>query len=194
MVRSMPGRRILTTTSLPSCSCAPVDLRDRGRRQRFGVEAREHRLGLAAQVLAQLQQHLQRQRGHVAVQLLELGDVLGKKRVGAARQDLAELDEGRPQLFEHQPQLHRRLQLREVGRVLPAQGVASALQPLGQAKAAHTVAEAVADEHAQNLVEAAHVAGRTQGFNQHPAIIGRARSRTPFCIGAAVHWRSSSAK
>jgi len=64
--------------------------------------------------------------------------------------------------------------------VIPLEGVAGALQPVGQAEAAHAVAKAVADQHAQNLVQAPHVAGSAQGFDQHAWII-----KTPAALRAS---------
>ncbi len=151
-----------------------VHLRDRRGGQRLHVEAGKNHLGLVAQVFAQLRAQLVQRHGrHLAVQLFEFGDPVGAEQVGAAGQDLAELDEGGAEFFQRQAHLHRRFQPREVGGVVPLQGVAGALKPVGQAETAHAVAEAVADEHAQDGVEAAHVSGSAQGFDQHGAIIDR---------------------
>jgi hypothetical protein len=43
---------------------------------------------------------------------------------------------------------------------------------ISQPKTAHRVAQAVANEHAQNGVESAHIAGGTQGFDQHARMMG----------------------
>ena len=145
-----------------------VYLRDRCGGHGFGVEAGEHVLGLATQVLTQLRAQLvQRQGRHAAVQFFELGDVLGPEQVGAASQDLPELDEGGAQFLDGQAHLHRRFEPGEVGRVIPLEGVAGAFEPVGQAQAAHAVTKAMTDENAQDLVQAPHVAGRAQGFDQH---------------------------
>lgn len=151
-----------------------MHLGDRGGSQRLGVEMGKHHLRLATQVFQQLgPQRLQRHRRHMAVQLLKLGNPLGTEQVGAPGQDLPELDEGGAQLLDCQVHLHRRRQPRQVGGGgVPAQHMASALQAVSQPKTAHRVAQAVANEHAQNGVESAHIAGGTQGFDQHARMIG----------------------
>jgi hypothetical protein len=119
----------------------------------------------------------QRHGGHLAVEFFELGDPLGAEQVGAAREDLAELHERGAQLLERQPHLGGRLHAREVGRVLPSEHVARALERAGQAQPAHGVAEAMADEHAQDFVEPAQVARGAEGLDQHARMIDRGPRR-----------------
>jgi hypothetical protein len=150
-----------------------VHLRDGSGGQRLGLELREDGFGFAAEVFAQLRaQRLKRQRGHLAVELLELDDPLRPEQVGPAGEDLPELDEGRPEFLQRQPHLHRRAQPRKIGRVLPVQRMARALEPLGQTQTAHQVTEAVAYQHPGDLLEAHPIARGEHGVDQHGAIIG----------------------
>ena len=80
--------------------------------------------GCLAQVLDELPAQLgegQRRRG--VLQLAELGDPFGRKEVALVA-DLPQLDEGRPQLFEHLAHSGRRLEWPGLGlrqcRALPA--------------------------------------------------------------------------
>ncbi len=136
-----------------------VHLRNRGGGQRLGVEAGQHRFGFATEVLAQLRsQQLEGQGLHVAVQALEFGNPFRPEHVGAARQDLAELDEGGAEFFQRLAQLHGGRQLGQIGGMVPVQTVAGLLEHAGQAPAPHEVAQAVADQHAGDFVESAKVA------------------------------------
>ena len=110
--------------------------------------------------------------GHLAVQLLELGNPLGAEQVGPACEDLPKLHKRRAQLFERQPHLHGWLHAGQVGSVGPVQRLARALQPVGQAQAAHGVAKAVAHHHAQDFLQAPQVAGGVQRLDEHGAMIG----------------------
>ena len=153
-----------------------VHLRDRGRRQRLGIEAGEDLLGRRAQVLGELgAHHLDRHRRRLTVQLFEFGDPGRAEQVGAAGQDLAELDEGRPQILERHAQLHRRIQPRQVGGMVHAQHMAGAGQPIGPAEPAHQIAQAVADEDRRDLLQPAEIAGCRQGGKCH----GRGDQRPP---------------
>jgi hypothetical protein len=60
---------------------------------------------------------------------------------------------------------------RDTARLPSPRDLTGAFQPVGQPEAAHAVAKAVADEDAQNLVQAPHVAGGAQGFDQHANMI-----------------------
>ncbi len=158
-----------------------VHLRDRRAGQRLGVEAREHGLGFGAEILAQLRaQRVQRHGGHAAVQLLELGDPVGAEQVGAAGEDLAELDEGGAEFLERHAHLRRRLEPREVGGVIVVDSVAGAFERIGQPEPAHAVAEAVPHQHADDLVQAPEIARRAQGLDQH----GREYAARPAGVSA----------
>jgi hypothetical protein len=164
-----------------------VHLRDGGGRQRLDVEAFEHRLGLVAQVLAQLRsQVVDRHRRHVAVQARELGDPVGAEQVGAAGEDLTQLHEGGAELLDGQARLHRRFEPRQVGGMVAVQGVAGALQCVGQAEPAHRVAEAVARQDAGDLVQSSQVTGRPQRLDQHVSKYG------PDTFREGLTWDSST--
>jgi hypothetical protein len=99
----MPGLRIFTITSVPSFSWARCTWAMEAAASGSVSKRANTGFGLAAQVFAQLRQQLgPGHGGHVAVQLLEFGDPLGAEQVRPAGQDLAELDEGRPQFLHRQ--------------------------------------------------------------------------------------------
>ena len=83
-----------------------VHLADRGRRDRDRVERGEELVDRRPQVL--LDHPLDvgvRERPHVVLELAQLGDDLGRDDVGAGREQLAELDERRPELVERLAQV-----------------------------------------------------------------------------------------
>jgi len=148
----------------------PVHLRDRGRRQRHGIEGREHLLGRTAEVLDQLRQQQFVRHGRRAVlQLAELGDPLGLEQVDPGRQHLAQLDEGRPEFLEHASQPLRRRQVDQLMTVAPVQRAAGILERIGQPEALDQVAEAVADQDRGDIVQAAQIADRGERLPQHQA-------------------------
>ena len=102
---------------------------------------------------------------------LDYRKLLEESRKMAAGEDLTELDESGAEFFQREAQLDRGFEPRQLGRVVPFESVAGTFQPVGQAQAAHAVAKAMADEHAQNGVQAAHVSGGAQGFDQHANMI-----------------------
>ena len=55
--------------------------------------------------------------------------------------------------------------------MIPVQRVTRALQPVGQAQAAHAVAKAVANQHTGYFVEAPHVTRGAQSLDQHDCMI-----------------------
>ena len=173
-----------------------VHLRNRCGRQRFDVKARKHLFGLAAQVFAQLRtQDVKRHRGHMAVQALKLGDPFGGENVGATGQQLPQLDEGGTQFLHGQAGLHRRVEAGEAGGGVPLDDVAGALQRVGQPKAAHGVAQAVANQHTRYFVDAANVARRAQGFKQHgvddrPAVGAPATALVDLALGRKTSARA----
>jgi hypothetical protein len=78
-----------------------VHLRDRAGRERIGVDVRERVLPRHAQLgLEHCHDLGLRERRHVVLQPGELGDVLGREQIGARREHLAELREGRAELLE----------------------------------------------------------------------------------------------
>ena len=83
-----------------------VHLADRGGRHRHRVEGGEQVADLAVQLLADHLLHLLVGEGRDRVlQQAQLADDLGRHQVGADREQLAELDEGRAQLVEHLAQV-----------------------------------------------------------------------------------------
>ena len=97
----IPGRRTLSTTAVPSASRARCNLGQGPRRQRHRVELGEHRLRRLAQVLGELGRAARRRDAGAASRSLPNSAIhSGGKEVAAGRQDLPQLDEGRPQLLE----------------------------------------------------------------------------------------------
>ena len=169
MTSRMPGRRIFTTTSVPSCSCArctcAIEAAASGSASKRANTASGSPPRSSRSCGAQL---VQRHRRHVAVQACANSAIQsGPNRSARPARIWPELDEGGAQLLERQAHLHRRFEPRQVGGVVAVQHMAGALQRVGQAEAAHGVAEAVADQHAGDLVQAAQVARGAQGLDQH---------------------------
>ncbi len=94
----------------------PVDLGDRSRGDRVCVELGEDVFGRAAEILLELGPDLlPRHRRDLAVQAAEFLGPFGRQQVGAARQDLAELDEGRTQRLDGAARALGRRQSCDVG-------------------------------------------------------------------------------
>ena len=82
-----------------------VHLADRGSRDRRLVEGEERLLDREPELLLDHPAHVrERKRRHVVLQPAELGDDVGRHHVRPRREELAELDERRPELVEHLPQ------------------------------------------------------------------------------------------
>ena len=103
--RGASGRCTLTTTSSPfgsvaRCTCpieaAAIGVSSNVRNARSTVSPRS-----ASMTCADL---LERDRRDVVLELAQLGDDVRWHQVGAGREQLAELDERRPELVEHLPQ------------------------------------------------------------------------------------------
>ena len=147
-----------------------MHLRDGARGQGLGVEVREGGFRRRAQVLAELGVHLgPGAGGGVVLQLAEFGDPVGLELVHPSGQDLAELDEGRAEVFQRAAHALRRGHVGVGLGVVPVQGVAGLLQGIGQAHAPHQVAKAMADQHGRDGLQPAQVAHRAQGLPQHGA-------------------------
>ena len=145
-----------------------MHLGNRCGRQGHGIKARKNGFGLAPQVFAQLgAQVLEGHGGDMAVQFLEFLDPRGIEQVGAARQNLPQFDESRAEFFHRQANLHRRVDACKVGGGIPLEDVARAVELVGQPQATHCVAKTVTNQYAGNLVDAADIACRAQGFEQH---------------------------
>ena len=84
----------------------PVHLADRGGRERLCVELEEEPLDRLAELLADHALDVgERERPDVVLQPAQLGDDVRRDDVGPGREQLAELDEGRPELVEHLAQM-----------------------------------------------------------------------------------------
>ena len=82
-----------------------VHLADRGGGDRRLVELEEKPLDRLSELLLDHLPHLRERDGrHLVLELSELDDDVRRHDVGPRRQELAELDEGRPELVEHLPQ------------------------------------------------------------------------------------------
>jgi hypothetical protein len=158
----------------------PVHLRQRGGGQRRLVESREHLLGWASQVLGQLLADVgERDGAGVVLQPAEFGDPFRLEQVDPGGEHLSQLDECRAQLLQRAAHACRRGEVGVLLRVLPAQRAAGALQAVGQAHAAHHVAEAVADQDRGDVVEPTEVAHRGHCLPQHQRSL-------PLVDGAAI--------
>ena len=94
------------------------------------------------------------ERAHVVLEAAQLGDDVGRQHVRPHRQELAELDERRPELVEHFPQV-----LAALGRrALDERRTATARQEVGQAVPFEEVAEAVPDGDLCDLRQTSEVA------------------------------------
>lgn len=127
-----------------------VDLPDRGRGERRRVEAREDFFDRSSELLDDdVPNDLGRDRRRLVLKMRELAEVLGGQKIGAGRENLAELNERRAQLAEGHPQAER--------RPFVADGHAVADQPSGkrqeplQTDDAHDETQAVAHQHLGNL-------------------------------------------
>ena len=79
-----------------------MDLADRGRGDRSRVELGEELLDAQLELLADnALDVVVRDRADVVLELLQLDHDVGRDDVGAGREELAELDEGRAELVEH---------------------------------------------------------------------------------------------
>ena len=98
----------------------PVDLGRRGGGERAWVEGGEELLGWGAEFLDDAHANeLARERGDVALQLLEFGRPIDRDHRGLARDDLPHLDVGGAQLLDHEAHLHRRAGSLVVGGQAP---------------------------------------------------------------------------
>src|SRR5207253_4127215 len=97
----------------------PMHLPDRAGGERLRLDALEHVLPGHAELLLHHDYDLGlRQRRNVVLQLLELGDELGRQQVRPSREDLAELREGGTELLERRAEADRALAQRAVARAL----------------------------------------------------------------------------
>jgi hypothetical protein len=161
----MPGRRTLSTTAVPSASRARCTWARLAAASGTGSSSANTASGASPRVFDQLPAQVfegQRRRG--VLQLAELGDPLGRKEIAPGRQDLPQLDEGRPQLLERPAHPGGRLEPGQVFGLAPVQGLAGPLQRARHPDPPHQAAEAVAHQHRGNLLHTPQIAGGTEGF------------------------------
>jgi hypothetical protein len=152
-----------------------VHLADRGGGDRRRVEVGEELLDAQLEVLADdALDVLVRDRPDVVLELLQLGHDVGRDDVGAGREELAELDEGRAELVEHLAQVPAALGGAGRGGAEPRAARAAGRSGGGLEE----VAEAVPDRDLGDLGDPAEVpaAGRAR----HALSVTRAQGhRTP---------------
>ena len=113
------------------------------------------------------QQLVEGHRRHVAVQPLEFSRPGRRQEVLSARQHLAELDEGRPELLEGEPHALLRLETSDVGRFAPMQNLSGALEKRRDPGATHDVSKSVPDQDRADLAQAREVADGTEHSGRH---------------------------
>ena len=107
-----------------------MHLPDRRGRERLVVELGEQALDRLAELLRDRPLDVRvRERPDVVLEAAQLGDDVGRHDVGPGREQLAELDEGRPELVEHLAQVPaaRRALDRRVGRLVALDRIAEAV-------------------------------------------------------------------
>ncbi len=167
-----------------------MDLRDRGRGQRFALEAGielRHRLAQRALDLGLRQRAVE---GCDAVlQQGELGGDVGRQQVAAGREDLAELDEDRPQFLQRQPQALAARHRGDRGRRARDQPAQRPQRP-EQAGGLYKFVEAIAQQHARDRVQAQQAAAHARGPGPGPSFATRAARRST----SSRRWSTSSWK
>ncbi len=138
-----------------------MHLADRRRCDRLPLEVEEEPVeGVAEILLDHALGLLERERAHVVLKAAQLGDDVRRHDIRPRREQLAELDEGRPELVEQFPQMlaarraDARLRLREP-RLRRA-----ARQEVGELVRLEEVTEAVADHHLRDLRQASQAPRR----------------------------------
>ena len=168
------GALDLDRDDMPVREHGSVHLADRRGGQRLAVELEEEALDREAEVFEDdALDLLVWERPHVVLEAAELGDDVRRQDVRAHREQLAELDERRPELVEHlaqvTPPLGRR-RLRVECRLRPRPG-----QQVGQLVGLEPVAEPVPDRHLRDLGHAAEAAlrGLRHAVSVTPCRVGR---------------------
>ncbi len=153
-----------------------VDLADRGGGDRGLVEVEEEPLDRLAELLADHALGVRvRKRANVVLEPAQLEHDVGRDDVRARREQLAELDERRPELVEHLAEV---LPPRRAGAVPRHRRRVDPLRDqVGEAVPLEEVAEAVLDRDLRDLRETAEVAG---GRRRHPLSVAR-RERFSAC-------------
>ena len=148
----------------------PVHLADRRGCDRRLSELDERLLERQAEFAFDDLPHLrERERAHVVLQPAQLGDDVRRDDVGPGREQLAELDERRPELVEHLAQVPPAL--RAGGRLGARLDPRRPRKNVGELVALEEVAEAVPDGHLRDLREPAHLARARS--SRHPGSVPR---------------------
>ena len=169
---------------LPVRKRRAIDLADRRRRDGLRVELEEQPLERVAELLLDhALRLLERERAHVVLERAQLGDDVGRHDVRARREQLAELDERRPELVE---QLAQVLAAGRDDAAGGGRGEArlrrAARQQVGELVRLEEVAEAVPHHHLRDLRQAAQA---SRGWLRHhtsvPAEALRASAGSSLC-------------
>ena len=156
-----------------------VHLRDRRRRDRRALERREHVVEGAAELELDDAAHVVERLGrHAVAEQLELGDELFGEQALAARDDLAELDVGGPEVPEREPQPARQV----------AAGVRRSLAPGADGPQRERAADAPDDPGQRGRAVAAGRSPSSAGTRPGPA--RRRRSTSPrhvIASGSTTH-------
>jgi len=173
-----------------------VHLADRRGRDRLLVEVEEEACDRVAELgFDHLRRVGIRERAHVVLERAQLGDDVGRDDVGARREQLPELHEGRAELLEHLPEMlaaRGHAVLRRGGE--PGLGRAPR-QKVGELVRLEPVAEAVARHHLRNLRQAPE-APRRRRLGHPGSVTGardRARRRPRACAPAVPRGPAASA-
>ena len=174
----MPGRRILSTTGVPSCSFArctcAIDAEPYGSR----LEIAEHLERRAAERALELGQQLVERRPagpRCAASRTRRSSRGGKRSTRVAITCPSFTNVG-PSSSSARRMRCGGLEPHALDRRAPVEDLPGALEHVGDADAADDVAEAVADEDRADLVEAREVPHHPDGFPQHQRSLPRSRS------------------
>ena len=168
----------------------PID----ARRERLLVEAHEQLGERRAEArLDALLDLVERDRRDVVLELLQLGDDVGREDVGARRRDLPELDEGRPEVLRDEAHAlgarDASCSLSRRHRVL----VAFSSSCAAEAGARDDFAEAVANEDGGDLAQPPEIADRGEDRDTTAYCQGTvdvALPREPgFAVALPLHWQ-----
>jgi len=139
---------------LPALERRAVDLRDRGGRQRLLLELAEHVVDLSAELrLDQLADPRRVERGDLVLQLAQLDHQAHRDQVGPGGHHLPQLDEGRTELLQRQPDPLLGAQLVHVGVDAADQLRLDPVQDGVDSDPGDDVAEPVLEQHPADLRE-----------------------------------------
>src|SRR5262245_42297155 len=116
----------------------PMYLRDRGSGIGFALKIGKHFGGRPAERLFDLRQEVvERYRRHMTVQPVEFIGPRRRQKVFSCREDLTQLDEGRPELLQGEPGALLRFEMRDFTGLSPLQYLAGALEQRRDAGPTH---------------------------------------------------------